>query len=591
MPLNLILTVCLLAVVLGLFIWGRWRVDLIAIGTLVALLVLGLLPAEQALYGFTNPATATIAAMFILSAGLVRTGLVRWVSRRMDKWAGKGEARLVLVVSAIAAALSAFLLNTAIVAIFIPVVIVLARNRKILPSRVLIPLSFASQVGGVCTIIGTSTNLLVNGIGINAGMQPFGFFEFAPLGLVMVAAGLVYLTAFSRWLLPKRKEGAEQVDKYRLADYLAELMVLGNSPLVGYTWEKSKAGRGTGIEMANLIREGKPVSRPQRTQLRPGDLLLLHGHIEKIMAMETEYCLQLLKNVKVRDEQLSSHESRLMEALIPPRSNLVGNTLQTSGFFRRYRASTLAIQRRGKVLKNRLADIELNPGDTLLMQVHQDDVPRLINSVNVIITNEVTELYFRRDKAIIALLVMLTVVGLAVFNVVPIMVAAIIGALGMVLTRCLTLEEAYSAIDWKIIFLLGGIIPLGLALEQHGVAQCLTETVINPLNAYGPMAILAAIYLTTAVLTELMSNAATAAVMAPIAIAIAASIGVDPRPLLVAITFAASTSFATPTGYQTNTMVYFPGGYRFADFTRIGIPLNIIFWILATLLIPVIWPF
>jgi len=213
-----------------------------------------------------------------------------------------------------------------------------------------------------------------------------------------------------------------------------------------------------------------------------------------------------------------------------------------------------------------------------------------MNSAHVVITNELSELYFRRDKAIAALLVMLTVIVLAVFNIVPIMIAAIIGALGMVLTRCLNIDEAYNAVDWKIIFLLGGIIPLGLALEQHGVVHWLTDTVINSLNVYGPIAILASIYFITAILTAVMSNNATAAILAPIAITVAASINVDPRPFLVAITFAASTSFATPVGYQTNTMVYFPGGYRFTDFVRIGVPLNIIFWVLSTLLIPVIWP-
>ena len=228
------------------------------------------------------------------------------------------------------------------------------------------------------------------------------------------------------------------MDKYRLADYLAELMVLGESPLIGQTWEKSKAFRETKLELVNLIREGKSVSRPQRTKIRPGDLLLFHGHIDKIMTTEQNYGLELVKNTKVHDEQLSTDEAQLVEVLVPPRSNLIGNTLQSSDFFRRYKASILAIQRRGKVLKDRLADIELNAGDTLLLQGHKDDVQRLMNSANAIITNELNELHFRRDKAIIAVLVMLTVIFLAVFNVVPIMVAAIIGALAMVLTRCLS---------------------------------------------------------------------------------------------------------------------------------------------------------
>jgi di/tricarboxylate transporter len=588
---SLILTLAVLAVAIGLFVSSKFRVDLIAICILAVLLVLGLIRPEQALYGFTNPAIATIAAMFVLSAGLVRTGVVQWVAHHLDRLAGRGEARLILVLCLLAAALSAFLLNTATVAIFIPVAIALARNRKLPSSRVLIPLSFASQFGGVCTIIGTSTNLLVNGIGVSQGMMPFGFFEFAPLGLVMVFTGTVYLMVTSRWLLPKRKVAEEQVDKYRLADYLAELQVLGSSSLVGKTWEQNKVSQKAKVELANLIREGKAVSRPVNTQIRPGDLLLLHGHIEQIMALERTYGLEIIKNAKVRDQQLRSHETELIEVLIPPRSNLIGSTLRSSGFFRRYKASILGIQRRGKIMKDRLADIELDGGDSIFLQVHKDDTSRLMNSANVIVTNELTELYFRKDKAIAALAVMAVVVCLAVFNILPIMVAAIIGGIGMLLTRCITIEEAYNAIDWKVIFLLGGIIPLGLALEQNGAVLWLADTVLQPLLAYGPIALLAATYLTTAVLTEAMSNNAAAAILAPVAIVLASLINADPRPFLVAITFAASTSFATPIGYQTNCMVFSPGGYRFTDFTRIGVPLNIIFLALATVLIPLIWPF
>jgi len=588
---SLILTIVILAITVGLFISGKLRADVIAICSLTALLVLGLITANQALYGFAHQATATIAAMFVVSAGLVRTGLVQWVARGLDRLAGKGESRLILVLCAVIAALSAFLVNTATVAIFIPVAIVLARNRKIPVSRVLIPLSFASQFGGVCTIIGTSTNMLVNGIGISYGIRPFGFFEFAPLGLIMVAAGIVYLVVTSRWLLPKREGETEQVDKYRLADYLAELQVLGNSPLVGKTWEQSKVTRLTRIELSNLMREGRAVTHPARTKIRPGDLLLLYGHIDQIMGMEHKYGLELMKNARVRDQQLSSHETQLIEVLIPPRSNLIGSTLQKSAFFRYYKATILAIQRRGKILRDRLADIELNSGDTLLLQEHRDNMPRLMNSANVIVTNEITELYLRKDKAVAALLVMLTIVALAAFNIVSIMLAAIMGAVGMVLARCVTIEEAYDAIDWKTIFLLGGIIPLGLALDQNGAVLWLGDRVLQPLLEYGPTALLAATYITAAVLTEAMSNNAAAAILAPLAISLAGLTNADPRPFLVAITFAASTSFATPVGYQTNTMVYSPGGYHFTDFTRIGVPLNIIFWILATLLIPLIWPF
>ena len=490
-----------------------------------------------------------------------------------------------------AAFLSAFIINAAIVAIFIPVSMVLARSRKIAPSRVLIPLSYASQFGGVCTIVGSSTNLIINSFAVNSGLEPFGFFEFLPLGIAMVGAGMVYLAAVGHWLLPVRKGEAEQVDKYRLVDYLAELQVAEKSSLIGQTWEKGKVGDETKVELANLIREGKAVSRPSRTRIKADDILLLHGNIEQILQIESKYGLKTLKDARVKDQTLSSHNLKISEVLIPPGSSLIGRSLQEATFFRRHRLMILAVQRRGKTLRERLADIKLKENDTVLLQGDKDDIAHIMNSPNAIVTNELTELYLRRNRAFLALAVVLAVVVLTTLNIMPIMLAAILGAVAMVVTQCLTIEEAYQAIDWKIIFLLAGVLPLGLALERSGATLWLAEHVLEPVAGNGPVMLLATLYLITALLTEAMSNNAAAAILAPIALSAAATLNIDPRPLLIAITFAASTSFATPIGYKTNTMIYSPGGYRFTDFTRVGVPLNIIFWGLSVLIIPLIWPF
>jgi di/tricarboxylate transporter len=309
------------------------------------------------------------------------------------------------------------------------------------------------------------------------------------------------------------------------------------------------------------------------------------------MEIESKYQLKILKNARVKDQELSSHNMKLTEALIPPRSNLIGRTLQEAAFFRRHKLMVLAVQRRGRTLRERLADIRLKENDTVLLQGHKDDISHVMNSPNVIATNELTDLYLRKDRAIMALVVLLVVVVLTTLNILPIVLAAIIGAVAMVVTRCLTIDEAYHAIDWKIIFLLGGVLPLGLALEHSGTALWLANNVLQPMASLGPLMLLAALYIITALLTEAMSNNAAAAILAPIAFTTAVSLNIDPRPLLIAITFAASTSFATPIGYQTNTMVYSPGGYRFTDYTRVGGPLNFIFWGIAVLLIPVIWHF
>ncbi len=589
--LDMVLVGIIVIATMAMFIWGKARIDVIALCALVALFVLDLIETEHVLYGLANQATVTIAAMFIISAGLVRTGLVEWAARHLDRMAGKTELRLMLVLSLTAAILSAFIINAAIVAIFIPVSMVLAKSRKIAASRVLIPLSFASQFGGVCTIVGSSTNLIVNSIAVNNGMEPFGFFEFLPLGIAMVGAGTVYLAAVGHWLLPVRKGEDEQVDKYRLVDYLAELRVTEKSSLIGETWETGKMGDETRVGLANLLRGTKAVSRPVRTRIKVDDILLLHGNVEQILEIESKYGLKILKDSRVKDQQLSTHNMKLSEVLIPPESNLIGRTLQEASFFRRHRLTILAIQRRGKTLRERLADIRIKENDTILLQGDKDDIAHIMNSPNAVVTNELTDLYLRKNRAFLALAVVLEVVVLTTLNIMPIMLAAILGAVAMVVTQCLTIDEAYKAVDWKIIFLLAGVLPLGLALERSGATLWLANHVLEPLAGSGPVALLAALYLITALLTEAMSNNAAAAILAPIAFTAAATLNIEPRPLLIAITFASSTSFATPIGYKTNTMIYSPGGYKFTDFTKIGVPLNLVFWGLSVLLIPVIWPF
>ncbi len=585
--------IMVLGVVFGamiLFITEKLRVDLVALCVLVVLLISGLIKPEQALYGFANPATATVAAMFVLSAGLSRTGLVEWIGRKINDITGKSPAQLVLILCITIALLSAFVVNTATVAIFIPIAIVLAQTRRIAPSRVLIPLSYASQFGGVCTLIGTSTNILVNSIAITNGLRGFDLFEFAPLGLAMCAVGIVYLVLVAGWLLPKRKGDYQQIDKYRLVDYLTELRVKKKSPLINMTWTELKSDDIKEINLVKVIREKKATLRPMKTKIKQGDVLLLHGDAHKLIRLKDNYRLETT-DATVNDKKLSSEEGQLIEALIPPTSIMVGRTLRSSHFSRRFGCMVLAVQRRGKTIRERLSDIRFDGGDTLLLQCKKEDVKYIMRSDDLIVTNELTDLHLRRNRAIVALGIVIAVVALAAFKVVPILVAALIGAVGMVLTDCLSLEQAYRAIDWKVIFLLGGILPLGMALQQTGTAELLANNFMQPLGKLGPVYMLAALYIFTAFLTETMSNNAAAILLAPIALSLAGLLGVSPRPFLIAITFAASTSFATPIGYQTNTMIYAPGGYRFFDYTKVGVPLNLIFWVIAVLLIPVLWPF
>jgi len=585
--------ILILAVVVGamaLFVTEKLRVDLVALLVLVVIVVLGLIKPDQALSGFANPATATVAAMFVLSAGLARTGLVDWLGRSINKIAGRSPTQLLIILCLTIALISAFIVNTATVAIFIPVTIVLASTRNISSSRMLIPLSYASQFGGVCTIIGTSTNILVNSIAVSNGIRGFDLFEFAPLGLIMLAIGIIYLVVVSGWLLPKRKGEYQKLDKYRLVEYVIELRVTRRSSLINKTWGRSKPKDLKEIDLIKIIRDGKAMWRPLKTTIREGDILLLYGNADRLIKMKENYALETT-DARVRDKNMSSEDYKLIEALIPPRSVIEGRTLSGSNFNRRFGCTVLAVQRRGKVIRDRLSDIRFDGGDTLLLQCDGKEMKRILKSDDLIVTNELTDLHLRKNRSFIALGIMIAVVALAAFKVLPIMIAALVGAVAMVLTRCLSIDEAYKAIDWKVIFLLGGILPLGMALQQTGTASLLANSIMQPLVKLGPIYILAALYLITAVMTETMSNNAAAILLAPIALSIAAILGVSPRPFLIAITFAASTSFATPIGYQTNTMIYAPGGYRFLDYTKVGVPLNILFWIIAVLLIPIFWPF
>jgi di/tricarboxylate transporter len=588
---EIILVLAVAGAATVLFITEKLRIDLAALTILVVLLALRLVSPKQALYGFANPATATVACMFVLSAGLARTGLVDWLARRLDRLAGTGETRLLLVLATAIALVSAFVVNTATVAIFIPVAIALAKSRKVAESRILMPLSFASQFGGVCTLIGTSTNLIVNSIAISGGLAAFGLFEFARLGLVMSAVGIGYLALVGRLVLPRRSGAGEQIDKYRLSDYLAELRVAEGSALIGNTWRESEAAAKEEIRLIRLIRNDQVTRRPSETGISEGDILLVHGDADKLLRLADDYGLETHADEKINDGRLSSDDVKLVEALVPARSSFVGRTVGGSDIASRFSCIVLAAQRRGRVLRQRLDEIRLDGGDALLLQCDTAGVQRLMRSRNLVVTSELTELHLRRNRAAVALVILAGILTAAALGLVPILFATLIGAVAMVITGCIRIEEAYQAIDWKIIFLLGGILPLGLALEQSGGAVWLTDRVLSPAMSIGPLAVLAVLYITTAVLTEAMSNNAAAVLLAPIAFSAARSMGVDPRPLLVAITFAASTSFATPVGYQTNTMVYAPGGYRFTDFSRLGIPLNLVFWGIAVLLIPRFWPF
>ncbi len=588
MPSEAILVLSILVGAVVLFVSEKYPIDFVALMVLAALLALGLVTPEQGISGFSNPATVTVAAMFILSAGLQKTGATAVVGQLMVRF-GKSYFTALVVIMGTIGVMSAFINNTAAVAVFIPLVMVVANRRKINASRLLIPLSYASQFGGVCTLIGTSTNLLVSSISEQAGYGAFSMFEFSRMGLVLFVTGVLFFLVFGRWLLPERK-AQELAVTYQLGEYITELRVGENSPLVGKSVLESRLGQDHDVTVLRLLHVTKTVWAPLRQALTGGDVLLVRGKIRELMRLRDSAKLELNAEFKLRDDSLQSKDLRLVQALIAPESELVGRTLKELDFRNRYKALVLAIQRRGETVRDKLNSVRLGLGDALLIQVDQNQLRTLREDENLIVLDEVPGASLRH-KAPLVLGILAAVIGLAAFNVMPILVTALLGCVAMVLTGCLRLDEAYHAINWQVIFLLAGILPLGLAMQGTGAAGYIAERAVSMVGDMGPVAVLAAVYLMTSVMTDTMSNNAAAVLLAPIAISTAETIGVDPRPLLMAITFAASTGFSTPVGYQTNTMIYNPGGYKYTDFLRTGVPLSILFWIMSVIFIPKFWSF
>jgi di/tricarboxylate transporter len=591
MTFEIILVLAILAGAVACFATERLPVDLVALLVLSALLVSRILTPQEAISGFSNTATVTVAAMFVLSAGLARTGVVNLLGQRLAAVGRLGLLPTLIALMLLIGLVSAFINNTAAVAIFLPIVLGLARDTGISPSKLLIPLSFASMFGGVCTLIGTSTNILVSSIAEQHGLAPFGMFELSGLGLVLFAAGALYLLTAGVRLIPDRRAGADLTQSYGMGDYLTEILVLPESSAVGRPLRDSPLVRDLDLDVLEIHRDGRPLAAGAGTVLEAGDLLRVRCDVEKIRRAEEQKGIVLKSGLKWREEDLQSAETSLLEVLVAPGSALEGKTLKETGFRQIYGGTALAIRHRGELMRERLGTTPLRSGDVLLVEVRRDRIEALKRIQDFVIVSEIGLDEPRREKLPLALVIVACTVAVATLGLLPIVGSAILGSVLLVLTRCLTLEEAYQAIEWRVIFLLGGILPLGLALESTGGARLLSSLLVDTVGVWGPVAMVSVFYLLTSLLTEAMSNNATAALLAPIAISAAAALDVDPRPFLVAVTFAASASFMTPVGYQTNTLIYGPGHYRFTDFLRVGTPLNFLFWLIATLLIPRFWSF
>lgn len=593
MSISIILVFIIILCAVVLFATEKISVDLVAITVMAALIVLGIISPIEAISGFSNQATVTVAAMFIISAGLFKTGAVNYLGKvasdifKRNYWLG-----LISMMIAVGF-FSAFINNTPVVAIFIPILLGVAKDLKRSTAKLLMPLSFASMFGGVCTLIGSSTNILVSSIAEELNQPAFSMFEFAPLGLVMFVIGTIYMLTVGIRLIPDRRGEGDLIEEFDLREYITEIVILKDSQSVGKAIKDAPLVKDIDITIIDIQRGDDFTAVPTPDFiLEEGDVLRVRCDLEKLYKIRDLEGVLFKPQYKWSESDFETDEVNLVEVVIAPNTEFVGSTLERSDFRVRFGATVLAIRHRGKLVREKLSDTKLDAGDALLLEVKTNRYKQLKRNKSFVIISEIEQPVYRTTKLIPALLTVLGVILTATFDILPIVGSAVVGAVLLILIGSLTMEEAYQAIEWRIIFLLAGILTLGIALEKTGGAELISNVVLSNVAAwFGLVALVSVFYLMTSLLTELMSNNATGALLAPIAIATANSLGVSPRPFLIAVMFAASASFMTPVGYQTNTLIYGPGKYKFADFLRVGTPLNIIFWLTATFLIPVFWSF
>lgn len=604
MPLDQIFALGLVVAVVALFIWEKIAPDLVAMGALFLLLVVPfdgrpiLIPADaqerSAILGaiFGNNAILTVAFMFVVGAAVERTGLVDVFGKWFGSLAGRGEQRIVLALGVLVVGTSGFLNNTTVVVVFIPMVLGLCRKANLAPSRFLIPLSYFAIAGGMCTMIGTSTNLIANGIAKQKGMEPFSMFEIAPLGLCLSACTLAYLLIFGQRLLPNRPSLAALIDVDDSREFLTAAIVSDDSPLVGKTIIEAGLSKRPDLRVIEIRRRGNPVSTPLTdVRFEPGDRVILKSHVSGVMEINALPGLDVATKAELGLSYVQTEKAVIMEGMIGPKSNFVGRSLQNLNFRQQYGLIVLAMHRHGENLRANFEKVRLEMGDTLLLEGSAERMRQLFAERAFINLSEPKQqTVYRRERQWIALLALLSVVVLGSVDLIAFEWVALGAALLVCLGGCLEKDEIYQAVDWRVIAMILGMLGLGTAMDQSGAAHTLVTGFAGLAGDWDPRLIIATVLLLSIVLTEVLSNNAVAALFVPLAIELAHSLGTDPRPLVVAVMLGGSIGFAVPTGYQTHLLVYGAGGYRFSDFLRAGLPLDLLMWVLGSLLIPVFWP-
>ena len=565
-------------------------VELTSMLVMVTLMVLGIVTPEEGLSGFSNVATISVFALLVLSIGLQSTGVVNYIGEKMEDITGANEWRILFFIIIVVGFLSAFMNNTAIVAIFLPAVIRLADYAKISPSKFLMPLSFAAMIGGASTVIGTSTNILVSSIYQDYSGEAFNIFEFSLLGIFFFVVFILFMFIIGYHIIPNRKGKVDLTKQYNLEDFLTELKVGKGSPMIGKQLKDTELWKNKRAYMLELNKhDGKMWIPNGLEEIHEGDELLVRANIKYLLDVKDKQKLLFKRETALDEKELTSEDAVLFEAVIGQNSFLVGKKVGEVDFRMLFRALPLALRRSGEPLTAKIRDVQIQFGDVLLMEARRSNLSNFYNSRDFIVLEKVKKKTLRRRKMLLSSIIVLGVVLLAAFNILPIVTSALLGCVIMWVTGCMSMRYTYGKMEWRVIFLLAGIIPLGIAVDKTGTSDLIANGILSLSNDAGPTFVVSLLFLITTLLTSFMSNNATAVLLAPIAITIAEQLGMDPKPFLITVMFAASTSFLTPIGYQTNTLVYGIGQYKFADFLKVGGLLTLIIWGLASLLIPLIY--
>jgi di/tricarboxylate transporter len=592
---QIALTLGIIVAALIIFATEKLRVDVVALLVLLTVGLTGLIGPKEVFAGFSNSAVITVWAVYIVSGGLFKTGVADILGKFIYRLSGENEIRLIAVIMLTCGLMSAFMNNVGATAMLMPAVISVAKQTKIPASKLLIPLSFSSLMGGGLTLIGTPANILATSIVEENGLPTFGFFDFTLIGLIVFVTGILYMIAIGRHLLPVRQPpGTGTLNiKGQLRTYISEVRVLPNGNLAGNTLLESKLGADYDLTALALVRGSRTITNLERnTIIEPDDILLLDGSAENLLRARNELGLVTANESKRHAEldKLSEEDIGIVEATLAPRSSIVNRSLRSLNFREHYGFTVLAVRRHGEIITQRLRSIRFQFGDDLLLQGPRNRMAELQEKNDFLVLEPLEVPESRRRKMPIAVGLMLIVIGLVLFAGLDISIAMVTGAVGMVITRCLSMDEAYDSIDWRTVFLVAGMLPLGTAMETTGTARYIADLMLNTLGGFGPLAALAGIYLLAALITQPMSNAAAMVLVVPIALDTALSLGANHLTFALAVIIGGVTSFLTPVGHKANVLVFGPGGYKFFDYARVGALLTVFIFISTMIFLPIIFP-